>query len=68
MSLDDVVMRSTSVTARILGYEGTIGTLKPGGNADIAVFELNDGQRRQHSHRQVSVDRSADDQGRARLE
>jgi dihydroorotase len=43
MSLDDVVTRSTAVPARILGYEGTIGTLKPGANADIAVFELRDG-------------------------
>jgi len=25
-----------------MGYEGTVGTLKPGANADIAVFELRD--------------------------
>ena len=43
MSLDDLVTRSTAAPARILGYEGTVGTLKPGANADIAVFELRDG-------------------------
>ena len=43
MSLDDVVMRSTAAPAKILGYEGTVGTLSPGANADIAVFELRDG-------------------------
>ena len=43
MSLDDVIMRSTAVPAKILGYEGTVGALKPGANADIAVFELRDG-------------------------
>ena len=26
-----------------MGYEGTVGTLYPGANADIAVFELRDG-------------------------
>jgi imidazolonepropionase-like amidohydrolase len=46
-------MRGTATPAKILGYEGTVGTLKPGANADIAVFELRDGtfplreQRRQ---------------------
>ena len=43
MSLDDVVMRSTAAPAKILGYEGTVGTLSPGANPDIAVFELRDG-------------------------
>lgn len=43
MSLDDVVMRSTAAPAKILGYQGTVGTLAPGANADIAVFELRDG-------------------------
>ena len=43
MSLDDVVRRSTAAPAKIMGYEGTVGTLKPGANADIAVFELRDG-------------------------
>jgi dihydroorotase len=43
MPLDEVVRRATAVPARIMGYEGTVGTLRPGANADIAVFELRDG-------------------------
>jgi dihydroorotase len=43
MSLDEVVRRATEAPAKILGYEGTVGTLRPGANADIAVFELRDG-------------------------
>jgi dihydroorotase len=43
MSLDDIVARATAAPAKILGYEGTVGTLKPGANADIAVLELRDG-------------------------
>ena len=43
MSLDDIVMRSTAAPAKLLGYEGTVGTLAPGANADVAVFELRDG-------------------------
>jgi predicted amidohydrolase len=27
-----------------MGYEGTVGTLKPGANADVSVFELRDGR------------------------
>ena len=43
MSLDDLVARATAAPAKILGYERTVGTLAPGANADIAVFELRDG-------------------------
>ena len=43
MQLDDIVARATAAPAKILGYEGTVGTLKPGANADIAVLELRDG-------------------------
>ena len=43
MSLDDIVARATAAPAKILGYEGTVGTLKPGAAADIAVLELRDG-------------------------
>jgi len=43
MSLDDIVARATAAPAKILGYAGTVGTLKPGANADIAVLELRDG-------------------------
>jgi len=43
LSLDEVVRRATAAPARIMGYEGTVGTLRPGANADISVFELRDG-------------------------
>jgi dihydroorotase len=43
MSLDDLVARATAAPAKILGYAGTVGTLRPGANADIAVLELRDG-------------------------
>jgi dihydroorotase len=43
MSLDQVVLRATATPARILGHEGTVGTLRPGANADIAILELRDG-------------------------
>ena len=43
MSLDDLVYRATAAPAKILGYEGTVGTLKPGANADIALLERRNG-------------------------
>ncbi|HEV2333954.1 MAG TPA: amidohydrolase/deacetylase family metallohydrolase [Stellaceae bacterium] len=43
MKLDDIVSRATSAPAKILGYEGTVGTLKPGANADIALIERRNG-------------------------
>jgi dihydroorotase len=43
MSLDDLVARATAAPAKIMGYEGTVGTLRPGANADIALLELRDG-------------------------
>ncbi|MGD9618264.1 MAG: amidohydrolase family protein [Alphaproteobacteria bacterium] len=43
MSLDDLVLRATAAPARIMGYEGTVGTLKPGANADIALIERRNG-------------------------
>jgi dihydroorotase len=43
MKLDDIVARATAAPARILGYEGTVGTLKPGANADIALIERRNG-------------------------
>jgi dihydroorotase len=43
MKLDDIVARATAAPARILGYEGTVGTLKPGANADIALLERRNG-------------------------
>ena len=43
MSLDDLVMRATAAPAKIMGYAGTVGTLKPGANADIALIERRNG-------------------------
>jgi len=43
MKLDDIIARATAAPARILGYEGTVGTLKPGANADIALIERRNG-------------------------
>ena len=43
MPLEEIVRRVTATPARIMGYEGTVGTLKPGANADVSVFELRDG-------------------------
>lgn len=43
MPLEEIVRRATATPARILGYAGTVGTLEPGANADIAVFEVRDG-------------------------
>lgn len=43
MPIEEIIRRSTAAPARIMGYEGTVGTLKPGANADVAVFELRDG-------------------------
>ncbi len=73
MSLDDLVMRSTAAPAKILGYEGTVGTLAPGANADIAAVRAARRQfpiarqRRQHRHRKAPADRPDDDQGRAHV-
>ena len=43
MSLDEIVRRATAAPAKIMGYEGTIGTLRPGANADIALIERRPG-------------------------
>jgi dihydroorotase len=43
MKLEEIVRRSTAAPAKIMGYEGTVGTLRPGANADVSVFELRDG-------------------------
>ena len=44
LSLDECIARSTAAPAKLMGYEGTVGTLKPGANADIALMELRDGK------------------------
>ena len=43
LPLAEIIRRTTAAPAKIMGYEGTVGTLKPGANADISVFDLRDG-------------------------
>jgi len=43
MTLDDLVTRATAAPAKIMGYEGTVGTLRPGANADVALIERRNG-------------------------
>ncbi|MBM4256975.1 MAG: amidohydrolase/deacetylase family metallohydrolase [Deltaproteobacteria bacterium] len=44
MSLEDVIRRVTTNSARAIGEGGVLGTLKPGSVADVAVFSLERGQ------------------------
>jgi dihydroorotase len=44
LSLSKVVEMSTTNPAEVLGAEGRLGTLKPGAEADIAVFDLMEGR------------------------
>jgi dihydroorotase len=43
MSLEDVVLKTTAIPARALGREREIGTLAPGAQADILVFDVGAG-------------------------
>jgi dihydroorotase len=43
VGLDEVVRRATATPAKILGLEGSVGTLRPGANADVAILDLRDG-------------------------
>lgn len=43
MSLRDVIERSTSAPARLIGHP-ELGTLSPGSDADVAVFRLDEGR------------------------
>lgn len=44
LPLSKVVAMSTANPAKILGFEGVLGTLKPGAEADITVLELETGE------------------------
>jgi dihydroorotase len=44
MSLGDVVERATVNASRLFNFGADIGTLKPGLEADVSVFELREGQ------------------------
>ena len=43
MPLEGVVRAATAMPALIIGKQGELGTLKPGAVADVAVFELEEG-------------------------
>ena len=44
MPLDEVVAKATTAPAKLLGIEESLGTLRKGALADIAVLELRQGQ------------------------
>jgi dihydroorotase len=44
MSLEDVVLKTTAAPARVLGRERQVGTLAPGAQADVLVFDLETGR------------------------
>ena len=44
MSLREVIERTTINAARVLNFGVDIGTLKPGAEADLAIFELSSGE------------------------
>ncbi|MFQ5897055.1 MAG: amidohydrolase/deacetylase family metallohydrolase [Candidatus Methylomirabilia bacterium] len=43
MPLEDVIRAATETPAKVIGREGELGTLKPGAVADLAVFDLEEG-------------------------
>lgn len=43
MSLPDAIAASTSTPAKVLGLEGSIGSLAPGMSGDAAVFDMREG-------------------------
>ncbi len=44
LSLDDAVRLATAATAKVMGMEGRIGTLKKGAEGDVAVMRLEEGR------------------------
>lgn len=44
MSLEDTILKTTAVPARVLGREGEIGTLAAGAQADVLVFDVESGE------------------------
>jgi dihydroorotase len=43
MSLEEVILKTTAVPAKVLGREREIGTLAAGAQADVLVFDLETG-------------------------
>jgi dihydroorotase len=44
MNLHDVIARATVNSSRVFDFAASIGTLKPGSEADVSVLELKDGE------------------------
>lgn len=44
VSVDDVLAMVTAAPAEVLGMKGRLGTLQPGAEADLAMFELAEGR------------------------
>ena len=44
MNLHDVIARATVNSSRVFDFGASIGTLKPGSEADVSVLELRDGE------------------------
>ena len=44
MSLEDVIARATVNSARVFNFGASIGSLKPGAEADVSVLELKEGK------------------------
>ncbi len=44
LSLKEIVQRATANAARVFNFGAEIGTLKPGAEADVGVFELREGE------------------------
>ncbi|HYM05486.1 MAG TPA: amidohydrolase/deacetylase family metallohydrolase [Terriglobales bacterium] len=44
MSVEDVVLKTTAAPARALGRQREIGTLRPGAQADVLVFDMETGR------------------------
>ncbi len=43
MSMEDAILKTTTVPARVLGREREIGTLAPGAQADMLIFDVESG-------------------------
>jgi dihydroorotase len=44
LSLRDVIARATINSSRVFNFGASIGTLKPGAEADVTVLELKEGE------------------------
>jgi dihydroorotase len=58
MRLEDVILKSTTVPARVLGRGGAFGTLRAGAAADLFAFALEEGEfRLEDTHLKIEIAR-----------